>query len=345
MKTYLLVLALACAGTVASAQSNWDKTPYQTKSLSGDAIKNVIVKTSGGSITVSGGGESPRVEIYVNGNNGQELSKEEIDKRLAEDYNLDVSVSNHELHATAKRKHEGFNLNWKRQLNISFKVYTGKDVDTHLNTSGGSIHLSNLSGHEEFETSGGSLHVAGLTGVIKGGTSGGSIEVSDSKDNISLETSGGSVRASNCQGTIKLGTSGGSVRMEALKGTIHAETSGGSINGRDIEGELITGTSGGSVNLSNMACSIDASTSGGSMHVEVSKLGKYVKLESSGGHVDLKLPDGQGMNLDLSASRISKVTLTKFSGEWEKDRVKGTINGGGVPVKVDATDGLTLSFN
>ena len=58
-----------------------------------------------------------------------------------------------------------------------------------------------------------------------------------------------------------------------------------------------------------------------------------------------RLPDGQGMKLDLSASKINKVTLTKFSGEWEKDRVKGTINGGGVPVKVDASDSLNLSFN
>lgn len=335
---------LACTGTIASAQDNGDKTPYQTKSLANDAIKDVFVKTSGGSITVSGAGESPRIEVYVRGNNGQELSKEEIAKRLSEDYTLDISVNNHELHATAKNKHDG-GFNWRRQLSISFKIYTPRAVDTHLNTSGGSIHLDNLTGHEEFSTSGGSLHMKSLAGVIKGETSGGSIEISDSKDDISLETSGGSVRASNCQGKIKLGTSGGSLHFDNLKGTIHAETSGGSINGNDIEGELVTGTSGGSVNLTNMACSLDASTSGGGMHVAITRLGKYVKLESSGGHVDLKLPDGQGINLDLSASRISKLTLSKFSGEWGKDHVKGTINGGGVPVKVDASDSLNLSFN
>jgi hypothetical protein len=344
MKTYLALLIIACSGTVALAQGNWDKTPYQTKSLANDAIKDVFVKTSGGSISISGGGESPRIEIYIRGNNGQELSKEEIDKRLSDDYELNVSVSNHELHATARRKHEG-GFNWKRQLSISFKIFTPKQVATHLNTSGGSIHLDNLVGEQEFSTSGGSLHMDNLTGNIKGETSGGSIDVSDSKDNINLETSGGSIHARNCGGKIRLETSGGSLHLEALNGSITANTSGGSIKANDIKGELITGTSGGSVNLSAMACSLNASTSGGSMHVDMQQLGKYVKLDVSGGHVDLKLPSGQGMTLNLSASKINTTRINNFSGEWEKDHVKGTLNGGGVPVNVDASNNLSLTFN
>ena len=178
MKTYLLLLFIACQSCVALAQDNGNRTPYQTKSLANDAIKDVTVKTSGGSIMVSGAsGESPRVEVFVHGNNNQELSKEEIEKRLAEDYELDVSVSNHELHAVAKRKHDEGNWNWKRQLSISFQIYVPKQVATHLSTSGGSIHLDNLSGEENFSTSGGSLHIEELTGVIKGETSGGSIDV------------------------------------------------------------------------------------------------------------------------------------------------------------------------
>src|SRR4051812_22746819 len=116
MKPYLLLLFIACQSCAAVAQDNWNKTPYQTKSLANDAIKDVYVKTSGGSISVSGAaGEAPRVEVYVHGNNNQQFSKEEIDKRIAEDYDLVISVSNHEVHAMTKRKHEnGFNLNWKR---------------------------------------------------------------------------------------------------------------------------------------------------------------------------------------------------------------------------------------
>ncbi len=347
MKTYLLILLVACQSAVAFGQ-DWNKTPYDTKSLSGSGIKAVFVQTSGGSITVSGAeSQSPRVEIYVHGNNGDDnLSREEIKKRLDKDYDLEVSVSGNEVHAIAKRKHEGgFSWDGKRQLNISFKIYVPKQVSTHLSTSGGNINLDNLTGEENFGTSGGNLRIDALNGNIKGETSGGNVDVFNSGSNINLETSGGNIHAGNCNGKIRLETSGGSLRLENLKGSINANTSGGNVNANNIEGELITGTSGGSVHLSQLSGSLEASTSGGSMQVELVKLGKYVKLDVSGGHVDLRLPAKQGMDLKLSAERISKPALSNFSGEWEKDHVRGSLNGGGVPVSVDASDNLDISFN
>ncbi|MGZ3822624.1 MAG: hypothetical protein ACXVB6_18670, partial [Mucilaginibacter sp.] len=296
MKTSILLFFLACQGIISSAQDN--KTPYLTKSLSRDAIKHVFVNTSGGSITVSGASnQQPRVEVYVTNNLGFTPSADEIKKRLADDYSLDISVNGGELRAVAKNKHNG-NWDWKRSLNIAFKVYVSQDVATNLETSGGSIHLDNLKGEEKFNTSGGSLHIDQLTGNIHGRTSGGSIQVSNSGENIDLETSGGSIRANNCNGTIKLGTSGGSLHLEGLNGKIDATTSGGSIQANNIKGELHTGTSGGSVNLSDLACSLDTYTSGGSIHVQLSQLGKYVKIEVSGGHVDLQLPN-KGLDLNL----------------------------------------------
>lgn len=343
MKKYLLILLITCSGSLAFAQDN--QTPYQTKPVSG-SVKGVFVQTSGGSITVSGAsGESPRVEVYVRGNNGSKLPKEEIEKRLINDYELQVSVANGEIHALAKRKNEDGGWDWKRQLSISFKIYVNKQVNTRLSTSGGSIHLDNLSGEENFETSGGSLHLDHLTGNIKGETSGGSIEVSNSGNNIHLETSGGSIHASGCQGKIHLETSGGSLHLDDLNGSIDAGTSGGSVQANKIVGELITSTSGGSVNLTQLACSVQAETSGGSMNVEILQLGKYVKLGVSGGHVSLRLPS-KGMNLNLSANRITPSSSTgNFSGDWDKDHVRGTLNGGGIPVSVDASGRLDISFN
>ncbi|CAN5365215.1 hypothetical protein BH09BAC6_BH09BAC6_26810 [soil metagenome] len=346
MKTYLAVLLLILTGTVASAQDN--KTPYLTKSLANDGINSVFAKTSGGSITVSGAdGQAPRVEVYVRGNNNQDLTREEIKKRLDEDYDMSVSVSGHELHVSAKSKHEGgFNWNWRRQLSISFKIFVPRHTATKLNTSGGSIHLDNLEGSQNFGTSGGSLHIDHLAGTIKGETSGGSITVVNSSNSIDLETSGGSITAKNCQGKIKLETSGGSLHLDDLKGTTHANTSGGSISASNVEGELVTGTSGGSVNLTRMACSLEASTSGGSMHVQMDKVGKYVKLDVSGGHVDLQLPAKQGLDLNLSANRITKpADMSGFNGEWNKDSVHGKLNGGGIPVHVDASGHLDIRFN
>jgi len=342
-KAYIILLAIAGQAVFASAQDS--KTPYLTKSLASDGIKKAYVNTSGGSITVSGAsGQQPRIEMYVTGNNGTTPSNDEIKRRLSEDYIVDINVSGGELHASAKRKHDG-NWDWRRQLNIAFRVYVPQNTATNLETSGGSIHLDNLSGDERFETSGGSLHVDHLTGHIYGRTSGGSMWIQDSKNDIDMETSGGSVHASDCSGTIKLGTSGGSLNLENLDGKVNAETSGGSIHGHNIKGDLRTGTSGGSIDLSGLAGSLDTYTSGGSIHVQMASVTKSVKIDASGGHVDLQLPSKQGFNLNLRADKVTADISGNFDGTKEKDRVEGKLNGGGPNIDVNGSNRVNLTLN
>ncbi|HRH48004.1 MAG TPA: hypothetical protein PLP23_04620 [Panacibacter sp.] len=345
MKKYILFLSLLSVTAVTNAQSGDNKEPYITKSLSSENIQQAEVKTSGGSITVTGGTGESKIEVYVSGNNGLGmLSKDEIKSRLEEYYTLEVSVSNNKLVAIAKQKQN--NMNWKKSLSISFKIYIPGNVSTDLSTSGGSIKLTGLKGNQNFRTSGGSLHIDNVSGKINGRTSGGSIHVSNTTDDVDLSTSGGSIEASKCKGNLQLSTSGGSLNLTDLEGTIDASTSGGRIEGSNITGELSASTSGGSVKLSNISGSVDASTSGGSMDVALTTLGKYVKLHNSGGNIDLQLPKGQGLDLDLSGNKVKVSSLNNFSGNTEEDNITGKLNGGGTPIKVRASSGtVRLSFN
>lgn len=345
MKKYLFLLFAASASYFSTkAQSDNSQTPYLTKTFANANIKNVEVSTSGGSISVSGGNPSDtRVEVYINGNNNRQLSKDEIQQILNENYDMNIALDGDKLVAKAKQKER--DMNWKKGISISFRVYAPKEVSTDLNTSGGSIKLSDLSGNEKFNTSGGSLKVDNITGKIDGNTSGGSISVSNAHDDINLSTSGGSIEAMNCNGNINLSTSGGSLRLEALNGTIKANTSGGSIRANHIQGALSTHTSGGSIKLEKIASSVDASTSGGSMSVDVAKLGQYIRLSNSGGNIDLTLPKGSGLNLHLSGNKVNTVALSNFNGNVESNNVNGTLNGGGTDVVVQAGSGkINLSL-
>jgi len=343
MKTYLTLFIVACQSVVALAQDGRDKTPYLTKSLANDAISNVVVNTSGGGISVSGrAGESPRIEVYIRGNNDHELSKAEIEKRLAEDYEMTISVNGHELTATVKNRHNF--SDGRNQMSISFKIFVPEHVATDLHTSGGGIELDNLTGNEHFTTSGGGLALDKLHGTIFGHTSGGGIEVANSGSDLDLTTSGGGIVAKNCEGNIRLHTSGGGLILEDLKGTINAHTSGGGIEGNNIEGELITGTSGGGIDLKDMACSLEATTSGGDLRAEIKKVGKFMRLHASG-NIDLRIPAKEGLDLNLSASNINDNILSGFNGQWERRHVSGSVNGGGVPVEAHASGDMDIKYN
>jgi hypothetical protein len=343
MKTFLALFIVACQSAAAFAQD--EKTPFLTKLLAGDAINNVTVSTSAGGIFVSGSsGETPRIEVYVQGNNGQDLSKEEIQKRLDEDYDMTITVNSHELSAIVKHKHEMDNWDGRHGLNISFKIFVPEAVSTDLHTSGGGIELNNLKGDEKFTTSGGGLELDHLTGTVHGKTSGGGIQVSNCGNDIDLHTSGGGIDAKNCTGTIKLVTSGGGIELDGLNGNITAHTSGGSVDGNHIEGELVTSTSGGGIELRDMNCSLEASSSAGDLNAQMTGVGKYLKLHTSSGSIDLKLPANKGFDLNLSAEQISDNIASGFNGTWNKRSVNGSVNGGGIPVEAHANDRLEVSF-
>ena len=345
MRVILSFLLLA-AGLLAQAQNSHKGLLFLNKSLSADAIKQVEAKTSGGGIEVTGVSNTSdaRIEVYVteNGHHG-EYSKEEIQSKINADYDLEVTASGNKLTATAKPKRNF--RNWNDALSFSFAIYVPVACATHLNTSGGGISISNLTGEQHFYTSGGGLDVSGLNGKIDGHTSGGGIEVKNCKDEIDLETSGGGIDASNCTGHIRLNTSGGSIDLKDLIGDIRATTSGGNIDAEKISGELETHTSGGNISLTAMTGSLEASTSGGNIDIQINKIDKYVKLNNSGGNVYLEMPKGNGISLDVHGDRIKTEGLSNFSGSMEKQSISGTVNGGGATVDIHAgSGGVTLAL-
>ena len=316
----LLILGLSTL-SISFAQDK--ETPYLVKTYQSSEVQNLNVRTSGGGITVTGQpGNETRVEVYIRPNNwnGSSLSKAEIEERL-EEYELSVKKEGGTVYCLAKRKRESNWNDWKKSLNITFKIYSPEKVSTDLQTSGGGINLKNLTGNLEFTTSGGGLKLTNLGGNVKGRTSGGGIDLTGCRDVIDVSTSGGGIGADNCKGDIRLSTSGGGLRLKGLDGTIKATTSGGGVRAEEITGELIT------------------STSGGSIDADIKSFGKYLSLSTSAGSINVRMPMDKGLDLDLDANRVRVPEIKNFSGRMEKDRVKGTVNGGGIPVTMDANSG------
>lgn len=343
----MLTSVLAFVSVSLCAQI-FNKEPYQVKSLVNESFKTAEVKTTGGNISVTGVEASEaKIEVYISPNNLRiGISKEEIEERLKEKYNLEISVSGGKLTAIAKPKGIFGDRDWKKSLNISFKLFIPKSVAADLSTSGGNIHLNNLSANQEFTTSGGNLHIDNVTGNMKGRTSGGNIHLSNSSgEEIEVSTSGGNIHADHCKGKLRLSTSGGNLDLDDLDGYVWGKTSGGNISGKNIAGEFISSTSGGGVRLSNLSCSVETSTSGGNIHVSITTPGKYVKIRNSGGNIELDIPKDKGLDLDLHADKIKTDRLENFTGKMEDNKIEGKLNGGGIPVTLKAGGGkISLGF-
>ena len=290
---------------------------YTQKKFSASSIKSLDVSTIGGSIRVDGTTGEASVEVILNPNGNKFSRSEDLKSVFEKEYDLELGVQGGTLVAKVKRKSGRSGNN---PVSVSYVIHVPTKVTSQVKTAGGSITMNNLTGDQNFATSGGSLTLTNLNGNING------------------RTSGGSITAKSSKGNIQISTSGGSITMEQLNGTIVAKTSGGSITGKQVIGKLNASTSGGSVNLQNAEGDIQAATSGGSVTASLTKVTNPVKLSTSAGSINLSLPKG-GYDLDLSGNKVNIDNLQNFSGSSKRDKVKGSVNGGGHAVTASTSAG------
>jgi hypothetical protein len=269
-----------------------------------------VVQTSGGNVSVSGQPGEARIEVYIRGNNWKDqLSRTDVEERLR-NYEITIDKNANTLTATARPLNSS---NWKKWnweengLSISFRIYVPASVDTKLQTSGGNIKLNGMSSDQKVTTSGGNININASKGNIEARTSGGNIDVERFTGGLVASTSGGNVKVEEAGGTLKLTTSGGNIRLTQVRGSVEARTSGGNVT------------------------------------ADIVSLGKYLTLGTSGGSINVKMPLDQGMDLDLAGDRVS-ISMQNFKGTIEDDRVKGQLNGGGIPVRI-ATSGGNVRVN
>jgi hypothetical protein len=213
---------------------------------------------------------------------------------------------------------------WRNRNEAKYTIRVPARFSSRLNTAGGGIGVSDVSGEVKAGTSGGGLRFARVRGPIDGNTSGGGIRVNDCEGNIHIETSGGGIEVFGGSGSLKGHTSGGGVTVKDFGGSANVGTSGGGLTLENIKGSLSGTTSGGPVNATL-----------------VSPVPGAVNLSTSGGGVILRVPQNAAFNLDAATSGggVSCELPVTVQGKLEQSRIKGVVNGGGEAVTLRSSGG------
>lgn len=300
------ILILFSAVLLVACQVSAQKEIVRTEDFSMEPGGNLEVRTSGGYIKVSGTNSSKAVVKMIVRSN-KGYSESKIEEKLREDYEIEIGKSGNMLVAKAKGK--STNWNWGSGLSISFEITVPKKTNCDIGTSGGSLTMYNL------------------------------------EDELSAKTSGGSITLDEFNGFAELKTSGGSIKVNGFKGKLEGKTSGGSIKISEARGNLDIGTSGGSINMKDVSGTISASTSGGGINAEIMDVENSVELRTSGGSITASIPGNRGYDLDLKGNRVN-IQLEDFTGSAEKNRVTGSMKGGGPEIAMSTSGGgVNVEFN
>ena len=297
-----------------------DKTPTITKTFDMDQPGTLNASSSGGGVVVKTHNQNEVVIQAFVRKNGKLLSpsSSSLDDVL-ENFDLDFEKNGSVITAKVERKGR---FNFMNNVGISLTIIVPREMSCNVSSSGGGLKISGVAGTHTFSSSGGGVKLEDITGTTK------------------AKSSGGGVKVTNQNGDVQLSSSGGGVTLDGGHGNVSAHSSGGGVHLKDIHGDVEAGSSGGGVTVTGEVGAVKAKSSGGSVHVNISKLGKELYLESSGGGVDAVIQDGDrlGLDLDLRSDRVN-IELNNFSGTSEKNRVKGTMNNGGIPVYMRSSGG------
>jgi len=293
-----------------------DKSFSFSQSFEASQTVDLKISTSGGDISTYGY-EGNQIEVaFVVRKYGKvveitlEKLKQIADVKIVQDSTkLEISISNIK----------------QRNISVGFNIKTPVQTKTFLNTSGGDVTIESLTASQNIHTSGGDLSIKDITGEVDAQTSGGDINLESTTGKINAQTSGGDINAS------------------MIKPEIKANTSGGDISIFDAEGLVEVGTSGGDIKLDQIKGSVKAHTSGGNITANLETPTDALMLETTGGNISCVLPQGLGMDLDLSGNEMN-TPLANFSGRADKHKIQGKMNGGGILVTLSSFGG-TIDLN
>ncbi len=305
LSLFLLAVASASALTEEKVDQKRDVTPGG----------KLVVDVDFGTIDVTGGDTK---QVIVNAERKISGASEAKEKEFLEAAPITVTQEGNTVTVRARRPKGtgGWLSSWGGSWNTEarYTITVPAKFNAQLDTSGGKILVSNLTGEVRANTSGGTLKFTKIQGPLKGDTSGGSINATDCDGEIQIETSGGKIEVGGGSGSLTASTSGGSIAVSNFGGSAKVETSGGNLRFDNVRGSLNGETSGGSI-----AALLAAPVPGD------------VRLETSAGRIEVSVPADAALNLDASTSmgRVTSDLPVTVQGKQERDRLKGTINGGG----------------
>ena len=247
------------------------------------------------------------------------------EEKFLQDHPVAFSQDGNTVTVRSRRKGlGGWSGGGRSRTEAKYTITVPAQFNAQLKTSGGGIAVSDLAGEVKANTSGGGLRFAHLRGPLDGDTSGGGIHMVD------------------CQGKLKIHTSGGGIDVSGGSGSLDGHTSGGSVTIEAFNGDAHVGTSGGDLTIENVIGKVEGSTSGGSVSAVLpAPLPGDVELSTSGGDVTVAVPADAAfdLNASTSAGRVSTDLPVTVVGKVARDRLKGTVNGGGKSVVLRSSAG------
>jgi DUF4097 and DUF4098 domain-containing protein YvlB len=240
--------------------------------------RNLRVQVEGGAVRVEGGAQSAiTYTLHSRSNN----SSEDKARRQFEGYRVKTYVRGDTAFLTAE-----WDGHAQRRFSGEFVIGVPRDLaQVKIETDGGSISATGLSGRVEASTGGGKIHIQDVGGSVSAETGGDSIEVGSIGGDLNVQTGGGKLYLGSVKGLINASTGGGEVVLLSSQQGAVLESGAGDIQVKQCGGELKVSTGGGNIDVGDVGGPAQIETGGGSIRLGSAR--GLVRAETGSGRIEL----------------------------------------------------------
>jgi DUF4097 and DUF4098 domain-containing protein YvlB len=124
--------------------------------------------------------------------------------------------------------------------------------------------------------------------------------------------------------------------------SLDVENVNGEIRITNVAGKHELDTTNGKIEVSRCAGSLDASTTNGAIHAELTNVtkGEPLRFSTTNGRIEVSLPANLAFDVDAGTTNGAiKSDLPVAATRIGENSLRGTINGGGTPLRIRTTNG------
>jgi DUF4097 and DUF4098 domain-containing protein YvlB len=276
LATAAVLVSIASAQQVRVYRDGDAWTEEMTGSLA--AAKNLHVNVDFGSVRVQGGSQQ---EITYVIRTRSYSSDEKHARREFEAYKISAAIR-----GDAARIEGDWQGGHHHLCSGEFVINVPRDLDlAKLETSGGDVKVTGISGRVEAESGGGKVQLDNIGGAVTAETGGDSIEIGTVNGDLHLETGGGKIYIANAKGKVDASTGGGNIVLVSSAQGATLEAGGGNIDVKQCGGKLKVSTGGGNIELGDISGPVEIETGGGSIRLGWAK--GVVRAQTGAGRIEL----------------------------------------------------------
>lgn len=120
------------------------------------------------------------------------------------------------------------------------------------------------------------------------------------------------------------------------------ENTNGAIEAKNLSGKIELETTNGRIEVERCSGTVDASTTNGSIEADLVRVtkGQPLHFETTNGRISVTLPKDLALDVDADTTNGSiKSDLPVATRSFDRNSLRGTINGGGTPLRLRTTNG------